>query len=80
MARFCQITQKRTRSGNNVSHSQRKTKRTFAPNVHLRKLLNPATGTVMRVKLSTQALRTLAKWDREGKMYDLRTLIKKRSS
>ncbi len=77
MARVCQITGKRTRSGHNVSHSQRKTKRTFAPNVHTRTLRNPATGTMMRVKLSAAALRTLAKWDREGKKYDLRTLIKK---
>ncbi len=77
MARVCEITGKRTVSGHNVSHSQRKTKRTFAANVHNRTLLNPATGTTMRVKLSTAALRTLAKWDREGKKYDLRDLIKK---
>ena len=77
MARVCQITGKRTVAGNNVSHSQRKTKRTFKANVHNRTLLNPATGTMMRVKLSTAALRTLAKWDREGKKYDLRKLIKK---
>ena len=77
MSRVCMITGRRTRSGHNVSHSQRKTKRTFRPNVHSRKLLNPATGEVMRIRLSTRALRTLAKWDREGKKYDLRKLIKK---
>jgi len=78
MARVCEITGKRTISGHNVSHSQRKTKRTFAANVHTRTLLNPATGTTMRIKLSTTALRTLAKWDREGKKYDLRDLLKKK--
>ncbi len=77
MARVCMITGRKTRSGHNVSHSQRKTKRTFCPNVHTRKLLNPATGTMMRVKISTRALRTLAKWDREGKKYDLKALIGK---
>ncbi len=77
MARVCEITGKKTVSGHNVSHSQRKTKRTFKANVHRRTLLNPATGTLMRVKLSTAALRTLAKWDREGKKYDLRELVKK---
>lgn len=30
----CQVTGKRPRSGNNVSHSHRRTKRKFKPNVH----------------------------------------------
>jgi len=38
--------------------------------------MNPATGQMMRIKLSTSALRTLKKWQAEGKKYDLRKLIK----
>ena len=76
MSRVCQITKKRPVSGHSVSHSQRKTKRTFAPNIQDRTLLNPATGKMMNVRLSTSALRTLAKWDREGRNYDLRELVK----
>ena len=33
MAYKCTVCQKRTQSGNNVSHSHRKTKRTFKPNL-----------------------------------------------
>jgi len=34
MSRICEITGKRTITGNNISHSNRKTKRKFLPNLH----------------------------------------------
>ncbi len=76
MARVCQITGKKTISGHNVSHAQNKTKRTFKPNLQSKRMLNPATGKMMRLRLSTAAMRTLKKWQAEGKQYDLRELIK----
>ncbi len=75
MARKCEITGKKPQSGNNVSHSKRRTKRVFRPNLQTKKLLNPATGLMMKVTLSTKAIKTLAKWDAEGKKYDLEKLI-----
>jgi len=44
------------------------------PNLQKRRLLNPATGKMASVMISTRGLRTLAKWLREGKTYDLRDL------
>jgi ribosomal protein L28 len=41
-----------------------------------KRLLNPATGRMMRLTVSTSALKTLAKWQRAGKKYDLSKLIK----
>lgn len=76
MSRTCSITGKGTIAGQNVSHSQAKTKRKFKANIQSKRLLNPATGEMMRVKLSTAGLRTLKKWQAEGKKYDLRKLIK----
>ena len=76
MSRICEITGKGTATGNNVSHSQRKTRRTFMINLQKRTLVNPATGIKMAVRLSTTALRTLKKWQKEGKKYDLRELVK----
>lgn len=76
MARRCELTGKGTAIGHNVSHSQRKTKRTFCVNLQKRTLINPATGEKMNVKLSTGALRTLKKWQRDGIAYDLRDLIR----
>lgn len=77
MSRTCEITGKGTAVGHKVSHSQVKTKRTFKINLQKRKLINPATGEKMSVRLSNAALRTLKKWQREGKKYDLRKLVQK---
>lgn len=72
MARRCVISGKETVSGHKVSHSQVKTKRTFKANIQTKKMHNPATGEMVKVKLSVYALRVLRKWQREGRVYDLR--------
>lgn len=64
--------------GHNVSHSNRKTKRTFLPNLQSKRLINPATGKIMRVLITTSGMRTLAKWQADGKKYDLQELMKVR--
>lgn len=38
MSRICEICRKKTTFGNNVSHSHKKTKRTFKPNIHKAKV------------------------------------------
>ena len=38
MSRLCEICGKKTSFGNNVSHSHKKTRRTFKPNVHKTKV------------------------------------------
>ncbi len=75
MSRMCQITGKRGLAGNNVSHSNRKTRRVQNANVQTKRLLNPATGHMKTVTLSTRAMRTLKKWNRDGKTYDLNLLV-----
>ncbi|MGB0756979.1 MAG: 50S ribosomal protein L28 [Patescibacteria group bacterium] len=77
MAKKCEITGKKAQSGHNVSHAQNKTKRKFKPNLQTKRLLNPATGEIMKVTLSAKALKTLQKWQAEGKQYDLRELVTK---
>lgn len=72
MSKVCIITGKRPLVGNNVSHSNVKTKRRQMPNVQKRRLLNPATGKLETVLVSARAVKTLAKWQKEGKKYDLR--------
>ncbi len=76
MAKKCIVTGKTRTTGFNVSHSKRKTKRVVKPNILKKKLLNPATGRQVTVLISARGLRTLKKWDREGKMYNLRELAK----
>ncbi len=47
--------------GNNVSHSNRKTKRRFQPNLHTKKFFVPELDKWITVKVSAQALRTINK-------------------
>ncbi len=61
MSKVCQLTGKRRSIGNKISHSNRKTKRTFAPNLIMKTILEPSTGIKIRVKMSTRAQRTLLK-------------------
>ncbi len=79
MSKSCIITGKKTRTGYNVSKSNRRTKRKLKPNLQKKRLLNPATGRMVTVIISTSGMRTLKKWDREGKKYDL-AQIKKQGS
>ena len=59
MSRHCQMTGKGVLSGNNVSHANNKTRRRFLPNLQETSLLSDALGTQVRVRLCTQALRTI---------------------
>lgn len=61
MARVCQITGKRPQVGNNVSHSNIKTKRKFYPNLHKKRFYIPEEDKWITLKVSTTALRTINK-------------------
>jgi large subunit ribosomal protein L28 len=47
--------------GNNVSHSNRKTKRKFYPNLVTKKFYLPEEDAFITLKISTSALRTINK-------------------
>ncbi len=68
----CKVTGKTSLTGNNVSHSQVKTKRRQHPNLQKKRMLNPATGKMETITISTRGLRTIQKWIAEGKKVDLR--------
>ena len=55
------VTGKSTRAGNNVSHSNRKTKRTFKANVHKKRVYLEESKGFVTLHLSTRALRTIQK-------------------
>jgi large subunit ribosomal protein L28 len=61
MSRVCQITGKSVMVGNNVSHSNRKTKRKFLPNLISKKFYLPEEDRTITLKISTSALRTINK-------------------
>ncbi len=61
MSKVCEITGKRPRSGNNVSHANNKTKRRFNPNLQKKKFFIPEEGVWIDLKLTTSAMRTINK-------------------
>ena len=61
MSRVCQLTGKSVMVGNNVSHSNRKTKRRFYPNLVTKKFFLPEEEAYITLKISTAALRTINK-------------------
>lgn len=58
MARRCPITGKGVQVGNNVSHSNRKTRRRFLPNLQTISVLSDSVGAI-RLRISTNAIRTI---------------------
>ncbi len=61
MARVCQITGKRPRVGNNVSHANNKTKRKFYPNLQKKRFYLAEEDRWITLKVSTSALSTINK-------------------
>ena len=59
MARRCQVTCKGVMSGNNVSHANNRTRRRFLPNLQETALLSDALGQMIRLRLCTNAIRTI---------------------
>jgi len=61
MSRICELTGKKVMVGNNVSHSKRRTKRKFYPNLITKKFYIPEEDRTVTLKLSASALRTINK-------------------
>ncbi len=61
MSRVCQLTGAAPRSGHNVSHSNRKTKRRFVPNLITKRIYDEKTDSFVKVRMTARALRTIAK-------------------
>lgn len=61
MSRVCELTGKKVMFGNNVSHSKRKTRRTFLPNLQTKKFYIPEEDEWITLKVSTSALRNIDK-------------------
>ncbi len=74
MARVCQVTGKGPMVGNNVSHANNKTKRRFLPNLQSRRFFVESENRWIRLRVSTQALRTIDKNGIESVLADLRAL------
>ncbi|MBR9860343.1 50S ribosomal protein L28 [bacterium] len=61
MSRVCDLTGKKALKGNKVSHSNRKSKRRFYPNLQTKKFYLPEQDEWVTLKVSTSALKTINK-------------------
>ena len=59
MSRICELTGKGRMVGNNVSHANNKTKRTFLPNLQNVTLLSDTLGKGIKLRVSTHGLRSV---------------------
>lgn len=59
--RVCDLTGKRAVVGNNVSHSNVKTKRRFYPNLQDKRFFIPEENRWIKLRVSTKAMKTINK-------------------
>src|SRR4029079_4475368 len=59
MSRVCELTGKGRLVGNNVSHANNKTKRTFLPNLQNVTLISDALGQSVKLRVSTHGVRSV---------------------
>lgn len=71
MPRVCQVTGKKVMSGNNVSHSNRKTRRRFMPNLHRHRFFVPGENRFVCLLVSHKGMRTIDKKGIEQVLIDI---------
>ena len=59
MSRRCQLTGREHGFGKTVSHSHRRTSRRFDPNIQSKRYWYPAGNRYLRLRLTTDAIRTI---------------------
>jgi len=72
MSQVCQVTGKRPVAGNNVSHSQRKTRRRFVPNLHTHRFWVESEKRFVKLRLSSKGMRIIDKKGIEAVLSDIR--------
>jgi large subunit ribosomal protein L28 len=72
MSRVCEVTGKGPMVGNNVSHANNKTKRRFLPNLQSRRFWVESENRWIRLRVTTNAIRTIDKLGIDAVLVDLR--------
>jgi large subunit ribosomal protein L28 len=72
MSRVCEVTGKRPAVGNRVSHANNKRRRRFLPNLHEQRFWLEGEKRWVKLRVSTNALRTIEKNGIDTVLADLR--------
>lgn len=73
MSKVCQVTGKRPVTGNNISHSQIKTKRRFEPNLHHHRFWVESEKRFVRLRVSSKGMRIIDKKGIDSVLADIRS-------
>lgn len=73
MSKVCQVTGKRPAVGNNVSHSHRKTRRRFLPNLHSHRFWSEAESRFIKLRVSAAGMRIIDKNGIDAVIADMRS-------
>jgi len=72
MSKICQVTGKNPVVGNNVSHSHRKTRRRFEPNLQTHRFWVENENRFVKLRLSTSGMRVIDKNGIESVLAEMR--------
>jgi len=72
MSKVCQVTGKRPITGNNVSHSHRKTRRRFLPNLHHHRYWVASENKFIRLRVSASGMRLIDKKGIDAVLVEMR--------
>lgn len=72
MSRVCMVTGKKPVTGNNVSHSNNKTRRRFSPNIHSHRFWVESEKRFVKLRLSTKGMRIIDKNGIDAVLADIR--------
>lgn len=72
MSNVCQVTGRKPSFGNNVSHSQRKTRRRWDVNIQTQRFYVPNEDRWVKLKVSAKGLKTINKHGIEKVLADMR--------
>ena len=72
MSNICQVTGRKPAFGNNVSHSHRKTRRRWNPNIQKHRFYLPSEKRWIKLSVSTKGIKTIDKRGIEAVVADMR--------
>ncbi|MEA3405878.1 MAG: 50S ribosomal protein L28 [Pseudomonadota bacterium] len=73
MSKVCQVTGKGPVVGNNVSHSHRKTRRRFLPNLHTHRFWLEAESRFVKLRVTAKGMRIIDKNGIDSVIADMRS-------
>jgi len=72
MSKICQVTGRKPAFGNNVSHSHRKTRRRWNPNIQIKRFWVPSEKRWVTLTVSAKGIKTINKNGIESVLADMR--------